>query len=59
MLPINISNQADPCDFCGLPMVLDSTRENVKDSSGDLCIGHSTCLQAAILANPTYNDLSA
>ena len=28
MLPVNISNLVDPCDFCGLPMGLDDTREN-------------------------------
>ena len=54
MLPVNISRQPDRCDFCGLPMELDDTRENVLDSSGDHCLVHMTCLAAALLANPTY-----
>ena len=56
MLPSNISNQPDPCDFCGLPMGLDDIREYVQDSSGDHCIVHGTCLKAALLANPTYTE---
>ena len=54
MLPVNISGQADPCDFCGRPMGPDDARENVEDASGDRCLVHETCLDAALLANPTY-----
>ena len=54
MLPVNISDLVDPCDYCGLPMGLDDTRENVQDALGDLCLVHETCLDAALLANPTY-----